>query len=128
MCRVVATYSSPENWSTLDERRILWTNACFLKVTKSPSVIARSPKVRVRWTTTGRWDLDPNSKLSVYAKDTDGKLTLLSSGHRWDAGSAQVDLTDLEVARYRFVVRKDGDGLTGGEGPEFALISLVTGI
>jgi hypothetical protein len=122
----VATYSTPGDWSTLDERRILWTNACFLTVEASPSVINRVTSAQVRWSTSGRWDLDPGATVSVYAKAADGTSTKLASGRPWGLGVATVDLTGLDVASYRFLVRKDGDRLTGGEGTEFSLVDVST--
>lgn len=125
-------FERPEWWSP--GHSITTSNACALTVYAYGTTRVLTPTARVAsgalvtspapapgrwevsWTLTGRWDLDPDATLSVYAETLDGQgavtaTTLLVSGVDADQGSVVV--APGVVGSFRFKVVKDGDSMTG---------------
>jgi hypothetical protein len=106
-------------------REANWSNACFVQVTQPFTAavlnVRLAPSYTVRWTTSGRWDMDPTATVSILAEDEAGARTSLRLGLPYGDGSAAVTVNGLADGRYRIYVVKDGDALTGGRSGLFTI-------
>jgi len=103
-----------------DTKAIYWTVPCYVFV-NTPSNPQSGPTINLTWTLGGRWDLDPDATVSIYAfrlGATD--LIELATGIDPAAGSATVSTnTFYDGYLYELYLIKDGDEITGGRTGSF---------
>lgn len=124
-------YRSPSSWTNTTARSITWSNACFVDLTSPMTSALHSAATTVKWSASGRWDLDPDAKLSIYLQrmtpqsggtgyTESGSASLLASRLRPTAGAQLVSLASAASGNYyRFEIVKEGDSRTGTTGPVF---------
>lgn len=113
----VTSYDRPGDWKTSVARKIVWRNACFVSVGATLRV---GSKARVRWTASGRWDLDRRATVSVSLRPVgEGDAIPVLENVSPAQGGAVIDLSAVPYGRYRVAVNKDGDAITGGQGGTF---------
>jgi|GEM_PF-767839 hypothetical protein len=129
----VARYHRPSKWKTTTDRAIKWSNACFLNVQSPQQTTLGTSTTTVSWTATGRWDMDAGARLSIFLQEMQaanggsgyeetGSASKLARNLKPYSGSRTVDLSGAERGKYyRFEIVKEGDTMTGAEGPVFYL-------
>lgn len=118
----VPRYESSLLWEDDIYIESTWSNACFIKI-DSPKKTLYTKTPEIKWSCTGRWDMDPSATVSIYLQrmesdgvTEDGGPEVLESGLPYDTGSVTVDLSNCDAGYYRFDVIKDGDSRTGAKG------------
>lgn len=116
-------FDKPEVWK-LARHEIAVTNVCFIR---EIALSGPKQKTEISWLPVGRWDRDPNAKVSVYLRqmDPEGKkskdaATLLKAVP-YNAKGVTVDLSGYRGKNFTIQIRKEGDPETGGESKLFEI-------
>lgn len=117
-------FEHPENWR-LASHRITVSNLCFID---DITLSGNGPARQVSWTLSGKWDKDPQARLSIHLAQTVGNggrlrtvAQLVDAIPAAKTNRAEVDLSKYRGKNFRVVVRKIGDSETGGASPPFDL-------
>ncbi len=103
-------------------RQAYWSNATQLEVGAPPATGYGPGSTVVPFSTSGRWDMDPNATVSLVARSmTTGVSTQVASGVAHASGAVAVDVCDVGNGTYQWVLRKDGDPLTGDRSAAFTV-------
>jgi hypothetical protein len=116
-------FEKPELWK-LARHRITVSNLCSIT---DVTLAGPENEKRVAWRLKGCWDRDPEATVSVYLQQRDPAtgeqrdVARLTGSIPCQVTSALVDLSGYAGRSFRIMIRKDGDGETGGHSEAFGL-------
>ncbi|MBN2451215.1 MAG: transglutaminase domain-containing protein [Lentisphaeria bacterium] len=114
-------FDRPEFWRR-PRHRIQLQNLCFVV---DVAISGPPETTTVTWQLKGAWDRDPDATLSVYLQEMTPKrdkvtrTTKLAAAIPCRIRAATVDISAHVGKRCRILIRKDGDGETGGQSAVF---------